>query len=109
MAPAKKGSKSTPKNKTPAKKTGKPSVKTVKKLVSQGKVKAGFVSRLGVRKQTPPPPKNKKADEARRAMLAGYRVSKSGKLYYEARENRTDKPHEKPRRGRKAPAKRGRK
>ena len=98
---AKKSAKKTAKKITP--------LMRVRKLVSQGKIKTGFVSRLGVRKQTPPPPKSKKADRKRRALNAGYRVSKSGNLYYESRENRSDTPHGKPRRGRKAPAKRGRK
>lgn len=92
---------------TPKKKAAKkPSqVKTVRKLVSEGKIPAGHVRRLGIRKQTPPPPKSRKADEKRKAMLAGYRVSKNGNLYYETRENRSDKPHEKPRRGRRVPVK----
>lgn len=112
-APKSKAKKSSAKKST--KKTTKKTAKKltplmrVRKLVSEGRVKSGFVSRLGVRKQTPPPPKSKKADRKRRALNAGYRVSKSGNLYYESRENRSDTPHGKPRRGRKAPAKRGRK
>lgn len=94
--------KTTPKKKTPK----KPSqVMTVRKLVSEGKIPAGHVRRLGIRKQTPPPPKSRKADEKRKALLAGYRVSKNGNLYYETRENRSDKPREKPRRGRRVPVK----
>lgn len=95
----------TPKAKKPATRKKPSQVTTVRKLVSEGKIPAGHVRRLGIRKQTPPPPKSRKADEKRKAMLAGYRVSKNGNLYYETRENRSDKPREKPRRGRRVPVK----
>lgn len=67
-------------------------IKTAKKLLDEGKLKPGHITRLGVKKQTPPKPTSYAADRERKAMLPGYRVSASGKMYYEARENRSDTP-----------------
>jgi hypothetical protein len=36
---------------------------------------------------------NRKVDEAREALVPGKRISKNGKIYYEFRKNRTDKPN----------------
>jgi len=39
--------------------------------------------------------KSLQADHARSALLPGWRVSKNGNLYYEARRNRSDMPKSK--------------
>lgn len=74
--------------------TPKSRVKMAKQLLKEGKLKPGHVTRLGIKKQTPPSPKSRAIDRKRSAMLPGYRVSENGNLYYEARENRSDTPLE---------------
>ncbi|HJJ59846.1 MAG TPA: hypothetical protein O0Y08_03165 [Methanocorpusculum sp.] len=86
-----------PKAKTeakPPKATNASRVKTARKLLNEGRLQTGHVTRLGVKKQTPPASKSKAADRQRKAMLPGYRVSQSGNLYYETRGNRSDTPKE---------------
>lgn len=80
--------------KPPKKATNASRVKTARKLLNEGRLQAGHVTRLGVKKQTPPASKSRAADRQRKAMLPGYRVSQSGNLYYETRGNRSDTPKE---------------
>lgn len=55
-----------------------------------GKAKVGFVGGMGTFSQSGSR-KSVKADRARKAMRPGYRISKSGNLYYENRKNRSDR------------------
>ena len=90
---------STVKSKIPEEKEAKRAqdrrgVKIAKKLLAEGKLPEGHIKRLGARRQTLPKAKSRADDLARNAMLAGYRVSKNGNIYYEARANRSDTPKE---------------
>lgn len=90
-------------------------LRPTKRLIAEGKIKPGFVNRLGVKRQTKTS-KESAHDKKRIAMPPGYRVSKSGNLYLETRQNRSDTPkqrkevksyleHHKPKSGKRLPVK----
>ena len=65
------------------------SVKLGRPSHKRGRRRVGFISSYGDYKQTGTR-KSLKADRARSAMRSGYRVSKTGRKYFETRKNRSD-------------------
>ena len=63
-----------------------------KKEMGKEKSAMGFkdLSKSLTRKEHQTGTSDKKRDEARKAMPSGKRISKTGKIYYESRKNRSD-------------------
>ena len=55
-----------------------------------GRARVGFIGGMGTFSQSGSR-KSIKADRARKALKPGYRISKSGNLYFENRKNRSDR------------------
>ena len=64
----------------------------VKKAAKLKRNRGKVVKVVKTQKRTPTTPRGKKLDESRQAKPPGWRISKSGRLYFENRRNRSDLP-----------------